>query len=187
MLLVDELSRLSRDDVEMKQVIRRFRFRGVRIVGVSDGFDSDARGYNVQAGVRGLLNELHLDDLRETTHRGLTGQALKGNNTGGRAYGYRHVPIEHATERAAFGRPVVTAVRREVDQEQAGWVRRISAWYAEGRPPRWIAAELNRLAVPSPRGGCWAQSAIYGDMSKGTWIATEAPELGIVPQELGSR
>jgi site-specific DNA recombinase len=73
-LLVDDLSRLSRDDVEMKQVIRRFRFRGVRIVGVSDGFDSDAKGYKVQAGVRSLLNELYLDDLREKTHRASPGR-----------------------------------------------------------------------------------------------------------------
>ena len=177
-LLVDDLSRLSRDEVEMKQAIRRFRFRGVRIVGVSDGFDSDARGYKVQAGVRGLLNELYLDDLREKTHRGLAGQALKGNNTGGRAYGYRHVPIEHPTERDAFGRPVVTAVRREVEQEQARWVRRIFEWYAEGRPPRWIAAELNRLGMPSPRGGAWAQSAIYGDMTKGVGLLNNELYVG---------
>src|SRR5262245_61930316 len=39
-LLVDDLSRLSRDDVEMKQVIRRFKFRRIRIIGVSDGYDS---------------------------------------------------------------------------------------------------------------------------------------------------
>lgn len=39
-LLVDDLSRLSRDDVEMKQVIRQFKFRGTQIIGVSDGYDS---------------------------------------------------------------------------------------------------------------------------------------------------
>ncbi len=36
-LLVDDLSRLSRDEIELKQTIRRFRFWGIRIVGVSDG------------------------------------------------------------------------------------------------------------------------------------------------------
>lgn len=46
-LLVDDLSRLSRDDVEMKQVIRRFKFRRIRIIGVSDGYDSDTKGEKI--------------------------------------------------------------------------------------------------------------------------------------------
>ena len=45
------------------------------------------------------MNDLFLDDLAQKTHRGLAGQALKGNNCGGRNYGYKHVPIEHPTER----------------------------------------------------------------------------------------
>ena len=69
-LMVDDLSRLSRDEIELKQTVRRFHFWGIRIVGVSDGFDTDSKGYKIQAGVRGLMNEIYLDDLREKTHRG---------------------------------------------------------------------------------------------------------------------
>lgn len=39
-LLLDDLSRLSRDQVESEQVIRRLEFHGVRIIAVSDGYDS---------------------------------------------------------------------------------------------------------------------------------------------------
>ncbi len=53
-LLIDDLSRLSHDDIELKQTIRRFRYWGIRIVGVSDCFDSDSKGYKVHAGMRGL-------------------------------------------------------------------------------------------------------------------------------------
>ncbi len=88
-LIVDDLSRLSRDDVELKTALKRLRFRGVRMIGVSDGFDSAAKGHKVAAGVRGLMNELYLDDLREKTRRGLEGQFLKGHSAGGRPYGYR--------------------------------------------------------------------------------------------------
>ena len=59
-LLVDDLSRLSRDEVELKQTIRRLCFRGIRIIGVSDGFDTASKGYKVHAGVRGLINEIYL-------------------------------------------------------------------------------------------------------------------------------
>ena len=92
-LLVDDLSRLSRDDVEMKQVIRHFKFRGIRIVGVSDGYDSDTKGEKIQSTMRGLMNEMYLDDLREKTHRGLYGKALNGYSAGGRTYGYKRAPI----------------------------------------------------------------------------------------------
>lgn len=161
-LIVDDLSRLSRDDIELKQTVRRFRFWELRIVGVSDGFDSASKGYKIHAGVRGLINDIYLDDLREKTHRGMTGQALKGNNAGGRVYGYLHVPIEDPNRKDEYGLPEISAVRREVNPEQAEVVRQIYRWYANGRRPRWIAVELNNQGVPSPRGGTWAGSALLG-------------------------
>ena len=87
-LIVDDLSRLSRDDIEMMQVIRRFIYWDIRIIGVSDGYDSDSKGAKVHAGVRGLINEIYLDDLSEKTHRGLSGNAIKGLSCGGRSYGH---------------------------------------------------------------------------------------------------
>ncbi len=77
-VLVDDLSRLSRDDIETKQSIKRLRYWGTRLIGVSDGFDSDAKGYKVQAAVRGMINEIYIDDLKEKTHRGMVGVALAG-------------------------------------------------------------------------------------------------------------
>ena len=61
-------------------------------------------------------------------------------------------------------------VRREVDPDQARWVRKIFTWYADGYAPRWIASELNRLGVPSLRGGTWAASVIYGEFGAGDAI-----------------
>src|SRR5439155_4488479 len=125
------------------------------------------------------------DDLRDNTHRGIEGQALKGNNCGGRAFGYRHVPIEDPTQRDTYGRPLVVAVRREIDEAQASVVRRIFEWYADGRSPRWIAEELNREGIPSPgstwhrdqpiRG--WAATAIAGPMA-GTGILNNMIYVG---------
>ncbi|WP_114689458.1 recombinase family protein [Polynucleobacter necessarius] len=83
-LLVDDLSRLSRDDIETKQVISRFKYQGLRIIGVRDGYDSSGKGEKIQTSMRGLMNELYLDDLREKAHRGMAGQASRGYSTGGR-------------------------------------------------------------------------------------------------------
>ena len=169
-LLVEDLSRLTRDEAESIHLRRRLEFWGIRLIGVSDGYDSAAKGHKLQASVRGIINELYLDDLREKTHRGLMGQALKGYSCGGRAYGYRRVPIEDPGKQDEYGRPVIMAVRWEPDAEQANWVRWIFERYAAGSSPRDIAAELNHLGVPSPRGGTWCASAIHGDPHDGTGI-----------------
>jgi DNA invertase Pin-like site-specific DNA recombinase len=203
-LIVDDLSRLSRDDYEMKGVIRRLTWRGVRIIGVSDGYDSERKGHKIHAGFKGLMNELFLDDIRERTHRGMTGQALKGFNCGGRTYGYRNVPIEDETKNDAYGRPAVVAVRYEIDETQAEIVRRIHGWYAEGYSYKWIACELNRNGIRSSRGTTWAVSAIKvileNEMYGGTliwnrrvWVkhpdtgkrtCRERPELRIVSESV---
>ena len=179
-LLIDDLSRLARDQVECERTIRRLEYWGIRIVAVSDGYDSanPAGTRKVHRAVKNMMNELYLDDLREKTHRGLTGQALKGHNAGGRTYGYRHVPIEDPTRTDRLGRPLVVAVRREIDPEQAEVVRRIWRWFAEGKSPMWIASELNRQGVPAPRSGSWCRTAIYGDRRSGVGILNNPLYLG---------
>ena len=177
-LLVDDLSRLSRDDVEMKQVIRRFKFRRITIIGVSDGYDSCSKGEKIQSTMRGLINELYLDDLREKTHRGLYGKAMNGFSAGGSCYGYSRVPIEHPTKLDPSGRPLIEAVRRAVNEEEAKWVRQIFDWYASDYSAKKIAAELNRHKVPSPRGSTWATSAIYGDVTQGNGLLNNQLYIG---------
>lgn len=177
-LLVDDLSRLSRDDVEMKQVIRRFKFRRIRIIGVSDGYDSETKGEKIQSTMRGLMNEIYLDDLREKTHRGLYGKAMNGFSAGGSCYGYDRLPIENASKLDASGRPLVEAVRRTINEDEAKWVRKIFEWFADGWSSKRIAGELNRLKVSSPRGSTWATSAIYGDVTQGNGLLNNQLYIG---------
>lgn len=159
-LMVDDLSRLSRDDHEMRGLLKRLAWKGVRVIGVSDGYDSDQRGHKIHAGFKGLMNELFLDDLRERTHRGMTGQALKGYNCGGRTFGYRNVPIEDDRKTDPHGRPSIVAVRYEIHEQQADVVRRIYERYAKGGSYRDIASSLNMDEVPSSRGKKWAVSGV---------------------------
>lgn len=169
-LLVDDLSRLSRDEIELKRTIQRLKFKGIRIVGVSDGTDSDDKGYKLHAGVRGLLNEVYLDDLREKTHRGQSGQVLRGFTAGARPYGYRSIVVEDNSRTDTHGRPAVLGYRLEIDEEQAEIVREIYRRFATGDTIAAIVNNLNERAIPSPRNSTWARSAIYGHAAKGTGI-----------------
>src|SRR5258708_29753909 len=102
-LIVDDLSRLTRDSVEQETTLRRLEFQGVRIIATSDGYDSQSKSRKIQRGFKGLMNELFLDDLRAKVHRGLEGQAIKGRWCGGRPYGYRVRAINESSRLDADG------------------------------------------------------------------------------------
>ena len=55
-LLVMELSRLSRSQ-DLAPFLTRLRHRGVRVVRVQDGYDSDSRFARMQAGMSGIMSE----------------------------------------------------------------------------------------------------------------------------------
>jgi site-specific DNA recombinase len=161
-ILVDDLSRLSRDSIESARALKRLKFAGVRVIGVSDGIDTARKDAKVGAGLRGLMSELYLDDLAEKTHRGLTGRALDGASAGGLPYGYR----------------VTKTGEREIDQARAEVVRRIMADYLDGKTARQIAYALNAEGLPSPRGSSWAMSAIHGDKKRGIGILANPIYMG---------
>ncbi|HSP31763.1 MAG TPA: recombinase family protein [Halomonas sp.] len=58
-LLLEGLDRLSRDQVEQESIVRRLEHRGIRIIGVCDGYDSEAPGRKVMRG-RARANQRNL-------------------------------------------------------------------------------------------------------------------------------
>ena len=164
-LLVEGLDRLSRDLVEQERIVRRLEYRGMRIVGVSDGYDSEAAGRKIQRTMRGLINEIYLDDLRHKTHRGLAGQLARGGHAGGRAFGYRSVRDGQIS-------------RLEVVESQAEVVRWIYTNYAKGWSCQRLAAELNTRGIKTAHGGTWAVSALYGCPKKGSGVLNNALYVG---------
>ncbi len=186
-IVVDEVSRLWRDQEAQWRDAKRLEFWGLDIIGVNDGIDTRSGGYGLLLSIRGAMNEEARREIGKRTHRGLEGQARKCKNAGGRSYGYRHVPEYHPTLKDHLGQSVVTAVHKEIDPGEARVVRQIFQWFADGWSPRQIANELNAKGVPSPgkkwnrkhrqcRG--WAASAIYGDMKKGRGILLNRLYIG---------
>ncbi len=165
-LLLEGLDRLSRDQVEQESIVRRLEHRNIRIVGVCDGYDSEAPGRKVMRGVRGLINEIYLDDLRAKTHRGMAGQFERGFIAGGNLYGYDIVKTEQGSHYV-------------INETEAAVVRWIFQSVAEGKGYRSIALRLNEDGVPAPRGGKWSVSAVYGSPVKGTGMINNSLYAGI--------
>ena len=157
-IVVDQLSRLSRDIGDTDAIVKRLRFFGVRIIAVSDGLDTGDAHTKISVTVKSLVNELYLDDLRTTTKRGLDGQFLKGYSTGGRTYGYRSEPVYDPAGRPdSRGKSVPVGYRLIVVPEEATAIRDIFQLFREGHGEKAIAKRLNG-ANPAR---VWRPNTIY--------------------------
>jgi site-specific DNA recombinase len=109
-VLVDDLSRLARDNHLMLSIIAELSFEGIRVVSVADGLDSDDEESTLAIQVRGIFNELQLCDLKKKTLRGQMGQKERGFFVGESTFDYRSVPVgEMRIDKK--GRPRPTATR----------------------------------------------------------------------------
>jgi site-specific DNA recombinase len=141
-VLVDDLSRLSRDNHFLLTLYAQFRFNGVRIISRADSLDSDDQHAKLGFQMRGIVNELYLDDLREKTLRGQKGQKARGFTVGEATYGYRSVPVgEMRVDRR--GRPRPDGYRMVIDTAEAQVVLRIFRDFSEGKAIKALAKELN--------------------------------------------
>jgi site-specific DNA recombinase len=139
-LVVCDLTRLARSQ-ELAPLMDRVRFRGGRVIGVQDGFDSDSPTARMQAGLSGIMSDEMRASQRARTHSALELRAEAGRPTGGKAY------------------------------SDVAIIREIFARAAAGETLRGIANDLNRRAVPSPgaawnrrtrrQDGRWLASAIH--------------------------
>jgi DNA invertase Pin-like site-specific DNA recombinase len=135
-LLVTDLTRLSRSNGDLSKMIDRLTARGIRVIGVQDGYDSSRRGHKLQAGLSGIIGEAFREMIRDRTHAALESRAKEQRPTGGKCYGYRDGVIY---------------------EPEAAIVRRIFERFAEGATPRTIALELNQEGIPSP-GASWKRT-----------------------------
>ncbi len=164
-VLIDDTSRLSRQLADAINLSDRLRFYGVRLIFVSQGIDSESEQAEVLATVHGLVDSLYIKELASKTRRGLEGRVLNHLHHGGRIFGYRSVPIQDATRKDQYGRPLISGVRLRIDERQAKIVRKIFTLYAAGYSIKAIAKMLNADGEESPlprtgREQSWSPSSI---------------------------
>lgn len=147
-VLVDDLSRLSRDLGNTWQVIYGdFASLGIYVVDVSSGVSSENEDARLMIATKGAFNDHFLQTVRKMTHRGLEGRALAGFWAGGRVYGYRTV-VEPNPPDPEHPRKIPV-----IDEEQAELVRRVFVMWVEGRSLKSIASTLNEEGIPAPNDG----------------------------------
>ena len=153
-ILVDDTSRLSRNQAEAMTVIEKLKFAGLRVIFISQGIDTQSEQSDVQMTVHGLVDSLYVKELAKKTHRGLESCAINGLHTGGRCYGYTTVAVGDRESK-----------RLVINDSEAAVVRRIFEMFARGVSLKKIAKTLNSEFVESPRSksknrGTWCPTAI---------------------------
>ena len=92
-ILVDDLSRLSRNNVQMLMHIGELTFLGIPLCAVADNLDTSDEDSKLSYLVIGIVNEVYIDDLRKKTIRGQLGQKQRGFFIGEHTYGYKSEPF----------------------------------------------------------------------------------------------
>lgn len=146
-LVLSQLDRLSRSQ-DLAPLVERLRFRRVRVIGVVDGFDSEAPTARMQAGLSGLMSDELRANIRARVHMALETRAKSARPTGGRAYGYDNAGVPCEPEEAI----AVEIFRR----------------FAAGEGMLGIVTDLNARGVPSP-GASWNRKKRRAD---GRWLVS---------------
>jgi site-specific DNA recombinase len=153
-VVAEALDRLSRDQEDTAAIFKRLTYAGIRIITLSEGPISE-----LHVGLKGTMNALFLRDLADKIRRGQRGRIHAGRASGSLPYGYEVVREFDSDGSAIRG-------KRRIVPERAEIIRRIFEAYADGNSPRLITKQLNREAVPGPRGGMWNASSINGNRAR---------------------
>ena len=173
-VLVDDLSRLSRSNHQMLTLVLKFNYYQVKLISVSDGIVTDDENSKLGIQMRGLINELYLDDLRKKTMRGLEGQKLRGFSAGENVYGYCTKPVGELRLNKR-GQAKYEGKVHKINPEEAEIVQKIFQEFISGNSVHKIAVKLNEDKIPTKKGmsGGWNVSTIArilkSEKYNGTW------------------
>lgn len=162
LLLLDDLSRATRDLGGMIDLYNLAQYSGIEILSISDNLSSADPNAKMFFTVRGMINDWSNESHAMRTLRGMEAKVLKGLSCGDIPFGYR----TEATSCDPEG------VRRDfkivIHEPEAEVVRRIFKLFTEGHGRAAICKVLNKESVPWPgfnsrprRGKGWNPSTLH--------------------------
>lgn len=167
-LIIENLSRLTRDVEDAAFTMKRAEFHGVKIY---PGNDNGSPISGDMANFQAMMAEMARKQGAQMIHRSMSGLVLGGKSAGGKSYGYR----------SKARRPGERGGELEVVEEEADVIREIFDRYIAGESPHAIVTDLNRRGIPSPRAGIkrkdgsittgrWRDSTLNGNKDRETGI-----------------
>lgn len=144
-LIVDEVSRLSRDVVDYAHFTRLLENNPKLRVLTTDGMDSATPQWQISFGILGLVAQQAVRDTRHRVERGMRGTLERGYMCAYPPLGYRMVDIrdEKGSQQGT---------KWEIVEAQANIVRSVFEQRSKGLSMHQIASKLNEDRVPTNSG-----------------------------------
>jgi hypothetical protein len=181
--LVDDTSRVARNQREALQIFEDLKFHGCHVYYVSQGIDSNSASASMMLGMNAIVDAEQIEKLSKSTHRGIEGRFQNGYSSGGRKYGYRSSP-ECSDRKDRYGNNEIIGYLLNIFEPEAKVVKEIFHFYGiDGFSPKEIAEILNKRYKETgkpkpPRGTHWAASTIIGNRKQGTGILNSEKYIG---------
>lgn len=129
-LVVTEQSRLSRGD-NVKSLIKDLVFRGGRFISITEGIDTNLKGWKMIVGISEIHHSRANDDIAERVRGGLEGRVRDGNGSAGDyPYGYISEFVDLAAAVQYRGRGPKPKKKVVILEAAAFVVRKIFAMFA---------------------------------------------------------
>ncbi|HEX6984447.1 MAG TPA: recombinase family protein, partial [Planctomycetaceae bacterium] len=171
-LYVDELGRAARDAIETLRLGRLITRLRRRLVGASDGFDSDTPHAQMMLAIFAMLHEWFSEQLRGKVNRGMRDAFHRGRNVRPPSFGYRLVPAFDSEGRPLLDRDGSPLKAKVIDPDEAVRVEEAFRLYAErGRGPERIARRFNERNVGGRRS--WDRGSILQLLARTTYVGVE--------------
>lgn len=159
-LIVSELSRLGREQIETAYALKQLSQADVDVVSYLDGktiaLESPVDKFLLAA--VNFASEVERDKARQRTFDALHRKASAGHVAGGRLFGFDNVTITTPTGQRSH-------VERRINEAEAAIIRRIFELSAEGHGLTAITKALNEDGAPTPRAqrgrpAAWMSSSV---------------------------
>jgi DNA invertase Pin-like site-specific DNA recombinase len=137
-ILIKDVSRLGRNLIDTGYYVERMLPSiGVRVISITDNYDSARDGVDTNFALKSLFSEVYLLDIGRKVKSAIRNQMENGQYIGSRPpYGYLKSPEDRH--------------RLVVDEEAAVIIERIFQWAAEGKTVMAIVRSLNRAGIVTP-------------------------------------
>lgn len=141
-LYIDEIGRAARDMIEAYKLGQLIVERhNKRLIGVSDGFDTNNPMWKTVLAIFGALQEWFIDQLRSKVKRGRQDAFARGTNLGGPAIGYKLVKAVDADGSVICDRAGVPLKSLAISKRTAKYVREAFTLFTERK---WSRAKIAR-------------------------------------------
>jgi site-specific DNA recombinase len=159
-LIMSEVSRLGREQIETAYALKQLSVAGVRCFSYLEDREllMESATDKFLLGAVTFAADLEREKARQRTRDAMVRKAHAGHVTGGRCFGYRNVDVIGPDNKRSH-------VKREIEPDEALVIRRIFQLSIDGHAIKAITKTLNREGALSPRAQCgrpqtWAPSSV---------------------------